>query len=105
MKKNINFYIFTYLTILFFFSVFFLYQKHQVANDSTISEWLINYEGGFTKRGLVGQLSIYLSNFFIIKLREAIFILQTLMVGVYFVLIYQFLKNINYIMYNLHQYI
>ena len=96
MKKNINFYIFTYLTILFFFSVFFLYQKHQVANDSTISEWLINYEGGFTKRGLVGQLSIYLSNFFTIKLREVIFILQALMVGVYFLLIYQFLKNISY---------
>ncbi len=96
MKKNINFYIFTYLTILFFFSVFFLYQKHEVANDSTISEWLINYEGGFTKRGLIGQLSIYLSNFFTIKLREVIFILQALMVGVYFVLIYQFLKNISY---------
>ena len=96
MKKNINFYIFTYLTILFFFSVFFLYQKHEVANDSTISEWLINYEGGFTKRGLIGQLSIYLSNFFTIKLREIIFILQALMVGVYFVLIYQFLKNISY---------
>jgi len=76
MKKNINFYIFTYLTILFFFSVFFLYQKHEVANDSTISEWLINYEGGFTKRGLIGQLSIYFSNFFTIKLREVIFILQ-----------------------------
>jgi hypothetical protein len=96
MKKNINFYIFTYLTILFFFSIFFLYQKHEVANDSTISEWLINYEGGFTKRGLIGQLSIYLTNFFTIKLREVIFILQALMVGVYFVLIYQFLKNISY---------
>ena len=96
MKKNINFYIFIYLTILFFFSVFFLYQKYDVSNDSTISEWLINYEGGFTKRGLIGQLSIYLSNFFIIKLREGIFILQTLLVGVYFILIYQFLKNVSY---------
>ena len=81
MIKNINFYIFVYLSILFLFSVFFLYQKHDVANDSTISEWLINYEGGFTKRGLIGQLSIYLSNFFIIKLRDTIFILQTLLVG------------------------
>ena len=96
MKKNINFYIFIYLSILFLFSVFFLYQKHDVANDSTISEWLINYEGGFTKRGLVGQLSIYLSNFFIIKLRDAIFILQTFLVGTYFFLIYHFLKNIFY---------
>ena len=43
--------------------VFFVYQKHDVGNDSTISEWLINYSGGFTKRGLVGQLSIYLSYF------------------------------------------
>jgi len=96
MKKNINFYIFIYLSALFLFSVFFLYQKHDVANDSTISEWLINYEGGFTKRGVIGQLSIYLSNFFIIKLRDAIFILQTFLVGTYFFLIYHFLKNIFY---------
>ncbi len=96
MKKNINFYIFIYLVILFLFSVFFLYQKHDVANDSTISEWLINYEGGFTKRGLIGQLAIYLSNFFIIKLRDTIFILQILLVGIYFFLIYHFLKNIFY---------
>ena len=96
MKKNINFYIFIYLSVLFLFSVFFLYQKHDVANDSTISEWLINYEGGFTKRGFIGQLSIYLSNFFIIKLRDAIFILQTFLVGTYFFLIYHFLKNIFY---------
>ncbi len=96
MKKNINFYIFIYLSILFFFSVFFLYQKHDVANDSTISEWLINYEGGFTKRGLIGQLAIYLSNFFIIKLRDTIFILQTFLIGAYFFLIYNFLKNVVY---------
>ena len=96
MKKNINFYIFIYLSVLFLFSIFFLYQKHDVANDSTISEWLINYEGGFTKRGIIGQLSIYLSSFFIIKLRDAIFILQTILVGTYFFLIYHFLKNIFY---------
>ena len=96
MKKNINFYIFIYLSILFLFSIFFLYQKHDVANDSTISEWLINYEGGFTKRGLIGQFSIYLSNFFLIKLRDAILLFQLLVVGTYFFLIYQFLKNILY---------
>ena len=96
MKKNINFYIFIYLSVLFFFAFFFLYQKHMVSNDSTISEWLINYEGGFTKRGLIGQLSIYLSSFFLIKLRETILILQSLLIGVYFLLIYYFLKNIFY---------
>ena len=96
MKKNINFFIFIYLVILFLFSVFFLYQKHNVLNDSTISEWLINYEGGFTKRGLIGQLSIYFSNIFTINLRDTIFLFQTLLVGTYFFLIYLFLKNIFY---------
>ncbi len=93
MKKNINIYIFIYLIILFLFSLFFLYQKHDVANDSTISEWLINYEGGFTKRGLIGQISIYISNLFLIKLRDSIFLFQTLLVGTYFFLVYNFIKN------------
>ena len=96
MKKNINSYLFIYLIILFLFSVFFLYQKHDVANDSTISEWLINYEGGFTKRGIIGQISIYLSNFFDIKLRDTIFFFQIIVIGTYFFLIYHFLKNILY---------
>ena len=40
-------------------SFFFLEIKHDVGNDSTISEWLINYSGGFTKRGIIGQISIF----------------------------------------------
>ncbi len=96
MKKNINFYLLNYLIILFLFSIFFLYQKHDVANDSTISEWLINYEGGFTKRGIIGQLSIYLSDFFNIKLRDTIFFFQVFLIGSYFILIHNFLKNIFY---------
>ena len=52
MKKKINnHYILYYLIILLFFSYFFLYFKHQVGNDSTVSEWLINYEGGFLVYG------------------------------------------------------
>ena len=62
MKKEINNqYILFYLVILLFFSYFFLYFKHQVGNDSTISEWLINYEGGFTRRGLGGEINIFFS--------------------------------------------
>ena len=61
LKKNFI----IYLIYLSFFSVFFLYTKHEVGNDSTISEWLINYTGGFTKRGLIGQIAIFFSKFFI----------------------------------------
>ena len=63
MKISINKYLITYLITLLIFSYFYLYIKHSIGNDSTISEWLINYEGGFTKRGLIGQLAISVGHY------------------------------------------
>ncbi len=36
-------------------AIFWLDIKHEAENDSSISEWLINYQGGFTRRGLGGE--------------------------------------------------
>ena len=85
-----------YLITLFIFSVFYLYQKHLVGNDSTISEWLINYEGGFTKRGLIGQIAIYLSYLIDIKLRLSIFIFQIIVIAVYYFLLNNFISNLKF---------
>ena len=82
MKKNFNNYLGFYLITLLFFSYFFLFVKHEVGNDSTISEWLINYEGGFTKRGLIGQIAIELARFFETNLRWMIFLLQSFILNV-----------------------
>ena len=84
-----------YLIILFIFSVFYLYQKHLVGNDSTISEWLINYEGGLTKRGLIGQLCIFFSDFLDLKLRQAILLFQIIITAVYFFLLSNFFSNLK----------
>ena len=94
MEKKIQKYLFFYLVILFFFSIFFLNLKHNVLNDSTISEWLINYSGGFTKRGIIGQISIYFANLFLIDLRVSILIFQILIVGTYYILVFYFLRNL-----------
>ena len=78
MKQKINNkYILIYLIILLFLSYFFLYFKHQVGNDSTISEWLINYEGGFTRRGVTGQIVILFTRLFDTELRWTIFLFQS----------------------------
>jgi len=95
MKKNINSYLTFYLFVLFLFGLFFLFIKHEVGNDSTISEWIINYSGGFTKRGIIGQICIYFANLFSVDLRNIIFGFQTIILGVYFLLIYFFLRNIK----------
>ncbi len=92
-NNNLNLYLIIYLSILFFFSVCFLYIKHDIGNDSTISEWLINYEGGFTKRGLIGQISIYIASFFNIKLRVAILIFQIFTILIFYILIFYYIKD------------
>ena len=78
MKIRFKNYLILYLLTLFSFSTFYLYRKHNVGNDSTISEWLINYEGGFTKRGLIGQIAINISELLNFSLRKSIFYFQIL---------------------------
>tara|TARA_Y100001958_G_scaffold158909_1_gene158354 strand:+ start:1465 stop:2724 length:1260 start_codon:yes stop_codon:yes gene_type:complete len=95
MKSKFERYFFYYLLVLFTFSIIFLYKKHSVGNDSTISEWIINYSGGFTKRGLIGEICIFFANFFKINLREIILIFQIIIIGVYFALLFKLLSNIS----------
>ena len=95
MQKNYKKYLIYYLSSLFFFSIFYLIQKHNIGNDSTISEWLINYSGGFTKRGLIGQICIYIANFLNFDLRDIILNFQILLIASYFILLFYFLKNIK----------
>ena len=84
-----------YLFILFFFACFFLYQKYNNLAEWTISEWLINYQGGFTRRGLIGEIVFQFSKIFSTTPRETILIFQIISYLVYFVLLYKFIKNIK----------
>tara|TARA_A100001015_G_scaffold94971_1_gene105540 strand:- start:107 stop:1333 length:1227 start_codon:yes stop_codon:yes gene_type:complete len=81
--------------MLIFFGVFILYSKHDVGNDSSLSDWLINYSGGFVRRGLIGQVGIEFSNLFSLALRDTILIFQLFFFIIYYFLTYFFVKEIN----------
>ncbi len=91
--KKFNNYFFIYLSLLFFFGIFWLYIKHLVGNDSTISEWLINYQGGFTKRGLIGEICFQIAIYFDLSLRLVIFLFQSLIYSIFLIMIYRFFRN------------
>ena len=78
-----------------FYAIFYLYLKHEVGNDSSISEWLINYQGGFTRRGLGGEINILWTNIFSISLRDAIFFSQATIHTLYLILLFFYLKDLN----------
>ena len=93
IQINNKFLIFILFNI--FYVIFYLYFKHEVGNDTSISEWLINYQGGFTRRGLGGEINIFFADFFSISLRDTIFFVQSIIHVSYLLLLYFYLKNIN----------
>ena len=94
-KKNWSFYFLIYIFLLIFFGIFFLYSKHDVGNDSSISDWLINYAGGFVRRGLVGEISSYIAYFFSFKLRDVILFFQIMVFTFYYISIFIFFRNVK----------
>ena len=96
MKKTVikkSLFIFILINILLV--IFWLNVKHVVGNDSSISEWLINYQGGFTRRGLGGEIGMTLSSSFDISLRRSIFLIQTIIHTAYLALIYFYFRELK----------
>ena len=95
MIKRYNTCLNFYFLILLIFTYYFLFLKHQVGNDSTISEWMINYEGGFTKRGIIGQICIEFARFFELNLRLVFLLFQSLICTIYFFLLKNLLSKLK----------
>ena len=96
MKKTVikkSLFIFILINILLV--IFWLNVKHVVGNDSSISEWLINYQGGFTRRGLGGEIGMTLSSSLDISLRRSIFLIQTIIHTAYLALIYFYFRELK----------
>ena len=85
-----------YLTILLFFIVFFLASVHNSPANNSMAEWVINYQGGFTRRGLLGEIIFQISIFFDFQLRKTFLVMQILIYIAYFSSIYIFFKKIEY---------
>ena len=77
-------------------AIFWLDIKHSAGNDSSISEWLINYQGGFTRRGLGGEFGVALANLLDISLRRSIFLIQITIHSSYLALIYFYFKKLKF---------
>ncbi|NDE49431.1 MAG: hypothetical protein EB016_04555 [Proteobacteria bacterium] len=76
--KNLNLFK-AYIIFLFLLSSFYLSAVYLSTVNNAMSEWVINYGGGFVRRGLIGEVIFQLSTFFKIKLREGFLILQILL--------------------------
>lgn len=95
-SEKFNKYFGIYLLILGTCAIIALYFKSSVANDSTISEWLINYQGGLIRRGLLGEISFQLASILDLELRTVIFYFQTSAYLFFLFLNYIFFKSFRH---------
>ena len=82
-----------YLSVLFILSAFFLITVYQSETNNSMAEWLINYQGGFTRRGFLGEIIFQMSILFDFELRKGFLFLQIFIYFIYFLSIYYFFKD------------
>ena len=90
-----------------FFSLISIYAilnifHSSISFDWTFEDWLINYEGGFVRRGLSGEIISRISNFFVgesrqfyfgIQIHFAYFYILSFLCSIFYVLLFNFLKK------------
>ncbi len=81
-----------YVIFIFFASITILYHKFLYPSDWTTSEWLINYQGGFVRRGLIGQIIVSINNFTNLNPRYLVYIFEVILLAFYYYLIIKFIR-------------
>ena len=89
--------LFIYIGLFFYFifSAIFLIEKSKVGSDYAISEMIINYNGGFTRRGFLGQVFFFLHENLNFGLNNVIVFFQILFSGFYTILLFFLFKKIK----------
>ena len=97
MKKIKSELLFTYIGLFFYFlfSVIFLIQKSKIANDYAISEMIINYNGGFTRRGFLGQIFYFIHKFLNLNLKDIIVFFQIFFSGIFTLSLFFLFKKLK----------
>ena len=98
LKKNILIFIFISFALYSFIGTF----HSAISFDWSLQDWLINYEGGFVRRGFSGQFISFISNnffssdkhfYFGVQIHSIYFFFISFFYLLYYSLLYFFLKN------------
>ena len=85
-----------FLTILAVFSIIKLFDNAINRDAWQYGEWLINYQNGFVRRGLVGELIYLISYVFNGNLQVTFVFIISLLVIIYYFLSYRLIKKIEF---------
>ena len=90
IKKNI---LISFSFILVITYSFRLNQLYDASTHHATSWWLFNYESGFSRRGLVGQILFYFSDFFHLNVLDILKVLQLFSFSFFIYLVSNYLNT------------
>ena len=88
MIKNNKILLIYFLYLILGFVFFLTFHLNEFPIKYTFTDWLINYEGGFVRRGLLGQIVFELSKLLNIQIKFLILIFQISIYLIYFLLFF-----------------
>jgi len=94
-------YFFFYILFLFVLSSFYLSAVYLGTTNNSMAEWVLNYAGGFVRRGIIGELISQISVYLKSPLRVSFLIFQIFIYLIYYILIYWLFSKLkkNFFMY------
>ena len=94
MNPSLKFFLITVILFCLTFEVVRFYEYVNDFSNWQYADWLINYQGGFVRRGFIGNILYLIHKFFKINLDLIIFIFVT---SIYFFISYFLLKSLKYL--------
>jgi len=91
-KKN---YIFGLISISFFIIILNFYRYYKNKTGFEFTDWLINYQGGFVRRGLVGELLFNFSKLINLEVGLLVFVFVSLLYFLFYFYFFKLIKNIK----------
>ena len=82
------------LILAFIFQILKFYTFYEEYSDWQYADWLINYQGGFIRRGLIGELLFQIHYFLSINLDILVF---CFVVFLYSILLILLIKSVKYL--------
>jgi len=67
--------------------------RSSISFDWTFQDWLINYEGGFVRRGLSGEIILRTSSFFDVQIQFTYFCILSILSLLFYLLFFDFLRK------------
>lgn len=94
MIKKVNNKLFLVLSGFLILNYIFFSQRIIFRQNPYITgDWLINYQGGFVRRGFLGELFYQISKIFDVSILNILFVFNSIIIIFLFLLTYSIIKN------------